>query len=251
MTKVVYFDELSAMDYLTIIDGGLTDTEVEELEEKNKDLANRNEASFKAKLSFLPFIGGGVESSVNANFEKSSSKLIKTTISNTLLSDFLERSRDNKSIKQLKNFKLSTYPNSIAYFKTFTPYLKMFPENMELEEGLVLNISQMDEAFESGKGYYEMIAKKITKKRAEKKILRFNIASFRNNYGISDLTKMDLTYIATKVGQTSEEMLDIIKEFNFESPQTITSKDQLTDENNFDDKEKLDVLDVILAGINI
>jgi len=245
MTKIVYFDELGATDYLTINDGGLIDQIIEELTEDNKNVSAGTKLKAWAKASFWPFVGGSVEGNFNADIEKRNSNMVKTTISNSLLSDFLEKKKED--IEELGDYYLEPYPNSIAFFKMFTPYLKMFSKDFTIDDGVTLNIRNMDEAFEYGKGYYEMIAKQKVKE-INKKILRFNINAFRNNYTIADLTKMDLRYYIVKVGQANEDSLDINKEFNMD--ESLISLDDLENEKS-EDKEVLDVYDVILAGVSV
>jgi len=245
MIRIVYFDELGATDYLTINDGGLTEQIIEELGETNKKTGAEGKLKGWAKASFLPFVGGGVEGNVKAGIEKNNSNMIKTTISNSLLSDFVDKKGED--IEELSNCYLEPYPNSIAFFKMFTPYLKIFPKDFTTDEGVPLNIHNMDEAFEYGKGYYEMIAKQ--KIDETKKILRFNINAFRNNYTIADLTKMDLTYYMVKVGRANEDSLDINKEFNMDE-NLASSLEDLENEKN-SNEEDLDVYDVILAGVSI
>jgi hypothetical protein len=245
MTRIVYFDELGATDYLTINDGGLIDQIIEELSENSKN--TEAEAGLKGwvRASIWPFVGGSVEGNVKTGIEKSNSNMIKTTISNSLLSDFLEKKE--KDIEELSNYYLEPYYNSIAFFKMFTPYFKMFSKEVPLDDGTPLDIHNMDEAFEHGKGYYEMIAKS-EEEDGNKKILRFNINAFRNNYTIADLTKMDLTYYMVKVGCANEDSLDISKEFDMDD-KLVSRKDLYYEKN--DDEKVLDVYDVILAGVSI
>ncbi|MEW6010350.1 MAG: DUF6414 family protein [Euryarchaeota archaeon] len=246
MTRIVYFDELGAADYLTI-NGELVEQIITEISEKNKNIGAETKLKGWAKVSLWPWVGGSADGNVKADIEKSNSNMIKTTISNALLSDFLEKREED--IEILTNNYLEPYPNSIAFFKMFTPYLKMFSnDSTTTDDGVPLNISNMDEAFEYGKGYYEMIANpKIEEENENKKILRFNINAFRNNYTIADLTKMDLTYYMVKVGSANEDSLDIIKEFDMDE-KLISWKDMT---NSKDDEKVLDVYDVILAGVSI
>lgn len=79
-----------------------------------------------------------------------------------------------------------------------------------------------------------------------KLIFRFNIGAFRNNYTIADLTKMDLNYLAIKVGSTYEYNLDISKEIDLEQPTLTSAFDMLEDKHN----DELEVFDVVLAGVS-
>lgn len=245
MIKVVYFDDYSATDYLNIYDGGNKMKTSEEIKDKSKEFASKTSANLFAKLSWLPFFGGEAETGINADFSYNASSLLKTTLSNTVLTDFLEKIKgDTQRIIKFNGYSVKAYKNSIAFFKMFTPYLKITKSDFE-SEGFSFDLSRMDEAFESGKGYYELIAEN---KEGEKYVFRFNIEAFRNNYGIADLTKMNLTYYGVKVGSVDINLLDINKEFNFEQG-SISSAFDL--ENEIKNANEIDVYDVILAGVEL
>ena len=80
-------------------------------------------------------------------------------------------------------------------------------------------------------------------------LLRFNANAFRNNYNISDLTKMDLAYYAIKVGTCDISRLDMSKEFDF-SKKKPTSYDVIGEDIETQTND-LDVYDVILAGVEL
>ena len=245
MIKVVYFDDYSATDYLNIYDGGSKMNTSEQIKDKSKEFANKTSANLFARLSWLPFIGGEAETGVSADFSYHASSLLKTTLSNTVLTDFLEKIKgDTQRITKFNGYSVKAYKNSIAFFKMFTPYLKITKSDF-VSEGFAFDLSRMDEAFESGKGYYELIA---DNNKGPKYVFRFNIEAFRNNYGIADLTKMDLTYYGIKVGRVDINLLDIDKEFNFEQG-SISSAFDL--ENEIKNTNEIDVYDVMLAGVEI
>lgn len=171
--------------------------------------------------------------------------MLKTTLSNTVLTDFLEKIKgDTQRIIKFDGYSVKAYKNSIAFFKMFTPYLKITNSDF-VSEGFSFDLSRMDEAFESGKGYYELIAEN---KEGKKYVFRFNIEAFRNNYGIADLTKMSLTYYGVKVGNVDINLLDINKEFNFEQG-SISSAFDL--ENETKNANEIDVYDIMLAGVEL
>ena len=80
-------------------------------------------------------------------------------------------------------------------------------------------------------------------------VFRFNIEAFRNNYGIADLTKMNLVYYGVKVGSVDISLLDISNEFNGEKITTINSAFDI--EENTVGKNVVDVYDIMLAGIEL
>lgn len=244
MIKIVYFDDGSATDYLNIYDGGNVVRTSDDIVNQNSELGTKVTSKLFAKLSWLPFVGGEAEVAANAALSLNSSSLIRTTLSNTVLTDFLGKVKDDdKRIIRFDGYKVKAYKNSIAFFKMFTPYLKITKSDFT-SEGFTFDLSRMDEAFESGKGYYELIAEKNDKRH----IFRFNIEAFRNNYGIADLTKMNLTYHGIKVGSADVNLLDINKEFNFEQG-TINSAFDIEELQL--NPDELEVYDILLAGIDV
>ncbi|EOR20424.1 DUF6414 family protein [Clostridium sartagoforme] len=235
--KVIYFDECSATDFLEITNGGKVNVVDEESKGKTKQVDFNIAEKLGVKLKLFSFVDTGVEQKLNGQAKYLGQSLMKTTLSNTVLSDYINTVANEESIMVFKGFKLSAYPNSLAHFKMFSPY-----SILNNDDNGSLNISKLDEALESAKGYYELIAENGDN---PKKILRFNIKAFRNNYGISDVIKMDLTYHAIKVGSFPEERLTMENEFQ-------QLKNDLTVIETLDNKKKeniLDVYDVILAGV--
>ena len=245
MIKVVYFDDQSATDYLYIYDGGAKVQTSDKVKEKSGEIANKTSAGLLAKLSWLPFLGGDISTEIDMNLGYKSNSLIKTTLSNTVLTDFLEKiKKDDKRILRFPDYTVKAYKNSIAYFKMFTPYLIMTKSDIE-SEGITFDVAKMDEAFKSGKGYYEMVAAN----GESSCVFRFNIEAFRNNYGIADLAKMNLVYYGVKVGSVDISLLDISNEFNGEKITTINSAFDI--EENTVYKNVVDVYDIMLAGIEL
>ena len=148
-------------------------------------------------------------------------------------------------IRVIPDCKPYPYPQSFAFFKMLTPLLKMTDGKKELAEGLNLNLSQMDEALSTGRGYYELMADVGN----EKIVLRFNINAFRNNYFISDLVKMNLEYHAIEVGTVDITSLTMESEFGKKKEKDISGFD-LVEEDKQTDSSQIKVYDVILAGVS-
>ena len=91
-----------------------------------------------------------------------------------------------------------------------------------------------------------------TDKGIDKRIFRFNIDSFKNNYRIQDLRRMNLNLYSIYVGETYMSDLNFEKEFDLNSDKTeldfqgFGNKNQ--DEKDIPD-EIVPVYDVILAGV--
>lgn len=247
MIKVVYFDDQSATDYLYIYDGGAKIQTSDKMKAKSGEIANKASAGLYAKLSWLPFLGGEGTAEIETNLGYKSNSLIRTTLSNTVLTDFLEKIKgDSKRILRFSGYTVRAYKNSVAYFKMFTPYLTMTKSDIE-SEGITFEAAKMDDAFKSGKGYYEMVALNGDGTC----VFRFNIEAFRNNYGIADLTKMNLVYYGVQVGKVDIRFLDIKNEFNGEEVTTINSAFDIEENSANENRSIVDVYDIMLAGVEL
>lgn len=125
-----------------------------------------------------------------------------------------------------------------------TPYLAVTEGTIDAGE-FKLNPAKMDQALIGGRGYYEL----MTVEKEKPIVLRFNIKAFRNNYSISDLVKMNLTFHTIEVGTIELNQLSMKSEFSFEEKQSISGYDLFdkskTNVNNINCR----VYDVILAGV--
>ena len=160
MIKVVYFDNSSAIDYLNIYNGGQRIQTDEEIQKNTEELTTKANARISAKLGWLPFFSANAEAGIDAEINSNDNSLVKTTISNTILTDFIEKSSNDSRLIKFEGYKLRAYKNSITFFKMFTPYLKMTKSDIQ-SDGVTFDLAKIDESFESGKGYYELIAEKI------------------------------------------------------------------------------------------
>ncbi len=243
--KVIYFDETAAADYLDISNGG------KKTEEKNKikgSTANaKAEAKIEAKtgvvfdiLSALINTKGSL--SINGDMSGISETAVKTTITKTILNDYITQASTDKSIEVLQDCTIQAFPNSISFFKMYTPYLKML--KMEDEN---VDLSKMDETLIDGKGYFEMT--NLDESGNVEFILRFNLTSFNNNYRLADLTRMQLSYYVVKVGQAIPSSMDIEKEFDLDKNRVQLTVEKLKGEES--KKENLvPIYDVVLAGVS-
>ena len=237
--KIIYFDECSATDYLDISNGGKKEAVDIKKRENDKKFNGGIKANLEAKLNWFSKFKLAGEVKTDAEYSYLSNNLIKTTILNTVLTDYVYVARDDNQIKKFRNFKLMAYPESLSFMKMYAPYLIIGKDVNEQ-----FDLSKLDEALKNARGYYELIASNDN----EKYILRFNIKAFRNNYGISDLIKMNLTYHAIEVGEFSEERLKMQNEFT--TPiKNITATEMLDGTVGTIDETILKVYDVILAGI--
>jgi len=241
----VNFDEGSAIDYIDIFNGGLLEKTEEKIDGIHKEGELASKVNIKTGILFQalkPLLNIDVGASAEGNISKVGDKIIKNTISNTVLTDFITISEDDHYITKLENCKLVAYKDSFTYYKMYTPYLKMM-NKVEKD----IDLSRMDETLEAGKGYYELLVENHHKQV----ILRFNINTFRNNYNLSDLTRMKLKIFCVQVGTMKTPDLNMVSEFESLSKDKVLTIESIEEEAGIhkkNDTEEVNVYDVILAG---
>ncbi|OCI32809.1 DUF6414 family protein [Oerskovia enterophila] len=242
MIKVVYFDALSASDYLDISAGGKTEATSAHVRERAADVAGRVDAKATAKFGWLPFFGASAETGVSASASSAGQSILSKTLSNTILTDYLVQAADDPHIIALRGLRVTALKDSMAYMKMYTPYMIIAKTE---ESGL--DLARIDEAFEKAKGYYELVG--TDRQNVRRLVLRFNIAAFRNNYGLADLGKMTLVYHGVRVGQTSETQLGMNAEMSGGTERPRLTADEVLSGTAPTDADLLDVYDIILAGV--
>lgn len=253
MIKIVYFDDESATDILNIQNGGnLIETSINE---KGREIKADTEANVNIGAGIKKLLGlfrAEGEVSLDISTIKNNSKFIESTISNTILTDFLTYIKEykNKSIVTLEDYKIEIADNSIAFFQRLTPYLSMMDGDFDIDENLKINVEKIHAGLELAKGYYELVANN----GEEKSIFRFNNKSFKNNYYLTDLENMNLVLYGVKVGKMSLDNLDFIKSmenWTNDSEMTIEDLEILTssEDKKSDNTDLVNVYDIILAGV--
>lgn len=259
LTKVIYFDESSVTDYIQIIEGGqlVKTTELLSGDTDNGKAKVAGELSVGISSLFKNLIGIGAKVQTNSELETSfkSETLIKTILQNTILTDFLDIIENGEShIEVFNNIKIKVIKDSLSYVIMISPYMKMFKGdglNLNTDLDLSIDIVKMDDSIKLAKGYFEFEGIQNN----ESVILRFNIDSFKNNYKISDLLKMDLSIYAVPVGKVDRKNITIVSEIN-----AATSDDELSSydnpkygedgtDNTTATEDILTVYDVLLAGV--
>jgi hypothetical protein len=247
MIKVAYFDEGSATDFIYVLAGGKSTDKKEHIVTKTSELAIGAEAEASKSAGILSLITAKVGIEGNADLSREGNTIITKAIENTILTDYLDCvEKDGKDyIRIFTECRPYPYPKSFAFFKMLTPYLKMTDGHIEVADGLNLNLSLMDEALDSGRGYYELMAEAD----GETAVLRFNIKAFRNNYFISDLVKMKMDYHAIEVGTVNMGNLTMESEFGNSSDREISGYDLASENEDRLNVDEIKVYDVILAGV--
>ncbi|MBT9605935.1 DUF6414 family protein [Microbacterium sp.] len=241
LIKIVYFDEESASDLLDIVAGGKETSSTEQTKERAAQVEAEAGAKAAAKFNWLPFFGGSAEVGAAASASAVGRSILAKTLSNTILTDYLSKKDELKGIDRLEGLTVTARSDSAAYMKMFTPYLAM----LKIDE-LPVNLAELDSALISAKGYYELVGQSAD---GVKRILRFNIQAFRNNYGLVDLGRMRLIFHGINVGRASESSLTMQAEMAPGTPPAPLTGLEVVDGVSPASSALLDVYDVILAGV--
>lgn len=251
LLKVIYYDENSAIDYVTLKYGG--DYDFEEL----KKLENKNNAngSIKGEVKVSPLtkilkISTSLDSSIKA--EVDNNKVLTSTIKTNTMVEFIKLCEINTNeIKRFDGYTLDLDEKSITYLKIYLPYMKFIkPEVLcNSVEGLEqFDITKLDEILEITNGYYSF---KAIKDEKTQYIFRFNANGLKNNYKLQDLIGMKLVYYGIKVGKSNLNGLDLVKQLNKgsknENPYFEQDEELQSAENRAID---FDIYDIILAGVS-
>lgn len=239
--KVVYFDEDTASDFLDMKLGGKITQEDSKVAERNADVAARAGAEAGAKFKWLNLFSIGADISVDSGIGSSTRSLLSKTLSNTILTDYLDGIDGREGLTTLSGLSVYPVPNSLTHVKMFAPYI-----NLINSDGQPLNLSQMDKILASAKGYYEMIGERG---KNVKFVLRFNLNAFRNNYGLPDLPRMDLEYHGIQVGTTTEANLDAESELYPSNTRVRPTASEIVDGDTVEQSKQLAVYDVVFAGV--
>ena len=255
LSKIIYFDDGSVTDYIQMVAGGnlVKTTALLNGYKRNANFGINADASVGIKGIFKSLIGFGANVQVKSNLEAStqSESLVTTILQNTILTDFLEiANAKNSRITIFNNITIKVIQDSLGYIIMVSPYLKMLKgTELIVNSDLSLDMVKMDDSIRLAKGYFEFEGVKD----ATSMILRFNINSFRNNYKISDLFKMDLAIYAVPVGKIDKNNISIVAEINASTSSTSkTQYDNPTYSENPTDMKGEDILtvyDVLLAGV--
>lgn len=257
-SKLVYFDEQAAVDFLESFNEG----DITEKITKKVEKYGGVEGEGRFGKGFLDFFKVGL----SGNFGRNSNSLIETEISRTVFTEFMGEIQKEDNLIRFDKMKLNIAKDSLTYFRNITPYLKLFTD-LELiseDQSLTgLNHLEMDKILDNAKGYYEFIGTDENDDNKRKYIIRFNINGMRNNYSLYDLVKMDLSLQGIKVGETNDSNLEfeheisvMIQENEVKPDNSIGldfNEEQISEENNGSDSSKvqdtIDIIDVIIAGV--
>ena len=242
MMKVVYFDETAATDYITIQNGGQIDWSTTENKERLAKIIAEIDVQAKGGFNLFSFIKSSLSGNANVNLDTNTSKLIKSTVTNTLLTDYISMASKDKIIRQFHNDGVYAPKNSISMYRMYSSYLNIVPK-----EQIPIDLEGLNNALLGERGYYQML---LNSEKEPSCVLRFNINAFKNDYSLADLSKMNLSYFGVKVGQCTKEQLSLEKEFEINtSTNTPDVKKIVTGDTSKSFIQYLDVYDIVLAGV--
>lgn len=241
LTKIIYFDEDSAIDYINISDGGLI-VKSSENTDKNSDKVDIDTTiGMESKFSFFDFFKANAKVEANAEMLQYGQKIVKSTLTNTILTDYIKKANNDNNTKKFYDFEITPIENSLTYWKMYTPYTKLFQDKFSNTISPDIDVTKLDSVIDIVKGYYELKANKGD----EIYILRFNSNGFRNNYKLSNIMNMKLAYYGVLVGESTIEQYSVENEFNFEQKELTLEEIKGKNMNN----KKVPIYDVILAGV--
>lgn len=246
MIKIVYFDESSASDYNIIKEGGKIDWTTEQNKEKLAKIVGEIEAQAKIGFNLFSYLKSSVSGRANINTDIGTSSLVNSTITNTILTDYISNADKDNNVRRFDNCSVYAPKDSVTMYKMYSSYLNIVPQDQ-----IPISIEGLNNAILGERGYYQMLAHDNNYNTNFQSVLRFNINAFKNGYTLADLSKMDLSYYAVKVGKTTMEKLSLENEFDIEEPeskvdiqQIVIGEKQKASQDNY-----LDVYDVVLAGV--
>lgn len=252
-TKIIYFDEQSALDLIYMANQGEIISEMISIDGKKKDDNKHIDAGVGGSLKILNFLKAKIVGEYSFNISSESNEIINKIIHNTTITDYLKVVNGNEIVTKFEDYKVYPYPKSVTSIKLFTPYLSMTEGGVNAGD-IEIKSNRIDSALEKAKGYYELIGIKEHDANRDKVILRFNLRSFRNSYTLQDLMYMELIFHGIKVGKMKESDLDANKmygeESDFENKQRLVSE-ALENKSEVRSDDELIVYDILFAGIRV
>ncbi|MBY7141735.1 hypothetical protein KFZ56_01225 [Virgibacillus sp. NKC19-3] len=243
MIKIIYFDEISATDYITIQNGGEIDWSTTENKEKLAKLMAEIDAQAKGGINWFSAIKASLSGQANVSYDSRTTNLIESTLTNTLLTDYIELASKDYNVHQFHESGVHAPPDSITMYRMYSSYLNIVPK-----EDIPIDLEQLNNALLGERGYYQML---LNGEANSKCVLRFNIKAFKNNYSLADLSKMNLSYYGVKVGTCTKEQLSMEKEFEIDNVENKppNATEIVTGNKQESREDLLNVYDIVLAGV--
>lgn len=126
--KIAYFDEAAAQDYLDITNGGRLDWSKEENKKRVAEILAEIEAQAKGGFNIISFLKGSISGNLDATGKGEVSKLLDTTIKNTLLTDYISAACTDDKIIKFEDSGVYAPQNSVTLYKMYSSYLSVIPK---------------------------------------------------------------------------------------------------------------------------
>ena len=243
--KVIYFDEEAAIDYITISDGGKAISEIINTEQETDTSKLESETSTGFKIPFFTWFNLQAKIGIDSNINNINDGVVKSTLTNTILTDYIKKANTKKKIKKISNYQITPIKDSVSYYKMYTPYMLLIKKELNDKISAEVDITKIDEVLKETKGYYEFLATN----GKEQVIIRFNISSFKNNYKINNILGMNLLLYGVNVGSAEKDDFSIEKEFEQNESKEITADEILEVTSKAPEHKKLKIYDIVLAGV--
>ncbi|WP_105209110.1 DUF6414 family protein [Streptococcus suis] len=245
--KIVNLDEQAVFDFLELHQNGIQSDIIKRVSENMVEV----DAEGRVGMNFFSRFKIGL--SGNASYQRSG--VVESQITSTLLSNFkkfVTNKKGSSKVECLDNVKLFIEKDSPAFYRNITPVLDMISDITKMNsitdddknnfQGI--EIKNIERTLDRLSGYYEI---RGISSESKESVFRFNISGLRNNYTLSDLTKMDIKLYGIKVGEV--DSIDL--SFNTMIDRLSSNRrSQLgTDFDEEQDNEKIPIYDVLVAGV--
>lgn len=247
--KVIYLDEQAVFDFLELHQNGIQSDIIKRVSENMVGVGAEGGVGMNFFTRFKIGFSG------NASYQRSG--VVESQITSTLLSNFKKLvinkdKKDASKIEYIDNVKLFIEKESPAFYRNITPVLDMISDINKMNSITDddknnfrgIEIKNIERTLDRLSGYYEI--KGISSENKES-IFRFNISGLRNNYTLSDLTKMDVKLYGIKVGEVDSIDLTFNGMIDRLSNQRQTQLGADFDEEQAN--EKISIYDVLVAGV--
>ncbi len=155
--KVIYFDEPTTQDYIDIVNGGRLDWSKEENKERAAKILTEIEARAESGINILNFIKASFSGSMGSNISGEISKMLDTTLKNTLLTGYISEAFQNNNARKFENDGVYAPENSVSMYKMYSSYLIIVPK-----EQLPIDMEKLSDRVEIEYDY-AMIQKMLLK----------------------------------------------------------------------------------------
>lgn len=247
--KIIYLDEQAVFDFLELHQNGIQSDIIKRVSE------NMVEVGTEGKIGMNFFTRFKIGLSGNASYQRSG--VVESQITSTLLSNFKKlvtnkNKKEASKVEYIDNVKLFIEKDSPAYYRNITPVLDMVSDinkmnsitDDEKNNFKGIELKNIERTLDRLSGYYEI---KGISTESKENIFRFNISGLRNNYTLSDLTKMDVKLYGIKVGEV--DSIDLSFDTMIDR---LSNQRQSQVGADFDDEqvtEKIPIYDVLVAGV--